>query len=460
MLLASTEITLLHLPNELLAKIGGNLLWFQLRSMRLSCKTLCDAMDPSFHECFILNGSAVVRKLPESLHLFEDIANGRSKWPRYAKQVVVRTGPKALEMQMERSSSMGELERTALLKMALRSMKNVCTVSWSVSHNDVPWICEAIQHALPGIPLLEKLNISISIQSSKAEVHISEISGLKHLKIDDWGQRCPLGPQVLEVVARSPELTSLQLPRHKSYSAIWPIFNSPTGRSVRLTQLRTHTVTEELLAYLVTYSGLETLALDGVDAGSTQASNELADSFFNIALPRHAESLVELAFTAGYESSWSFGTHNVHSILGLHRLQKLHVSVNWADIFEPRNRTQGEWNPKITGNVVHLLLDTAPHLPTLATVSISHAADESNRGARCGNPRQAHNKLMSQGIQSSVETFRTEVPSALQVWAPGGIRQQVGISHEQVGEESTGSHRQIFAYRCPPPQVYPIPIGF
>ncbi|KAJ7769532.1 hypothetical protein B0H16DRAFT_1518143 [Mycena metata] len=448
MLHVPIEITILHLPNELLTNIGGNLHWFQLRNMRLSCKTLCDAMDPIFHKCFILNGSAVVLKLPESLRLFEDMAKGRSKWPQYAKEVVVRTGSKTLEKQIY-SSWVGPFQYTELLEMALRSMKNICTVSWRVSNKDVPWICEALQRTLPFIPLLAKLNISIDIQSRNAEVCIAGVSGLKHLKINDWGQRCPLGPQVSDIVAQSPELTSLHLPGHRSYSVVWPIFNSAISKSVRLTQLTTHTVATELLTYLASYSGLEMLALNGVDAGNRQASDELAYCFFTTVLPHHAETLVNLSCTAGYESNWSFGTHNVASLLSLHRLQRLRVSVNAADVFDPINRTQRKRNIKTIDNNVHLLLRSVHHLPSLECVSITYGAAQGNRNARCGNPRQTHAKLMEEGIQISVEAFKTEVPSALQVWAPGGIYHQVNIFDEQVCAESTGSHRQIFAYRHP-----------
>jgi hypothetical protein len=59
-----------------------------------------------------------------------------------------------------------------------------------------------------------------------------------------------------------------------------------------------------------------------------------------------------------------------------------------------------------------------------------------------------HNWHMRSGIKSSVETFHTDVPSALEASASGGIYTQVRISDEQPCANSSGLCRTIFGYRC------------
>ncbi|KAJ6563122.1 hypothetical protein DFH09DRAFT_880034, partial [Mycena vulgaris] len=93
-------------------------------------------------------------------------------------------------------------------------------------------------------------------------------------------------------------------------------------------RLSTNTVTKELLTYLESYSGLQTLVLVGVDAGTREASDELAETLFGGVLDRHADTLYDRAFTAGYENNWSFKGRSVDFLVGLHKLETLCVSVN------------------------------------------------------------------------------------------------------------------------------------
>ncbi|KAJ7850335.1 hypothetical protein B0H13DRAFT_2401352, partial [Mycena leptocephala] len=106
----------------------------------------------------------------------------------------------------------------------------------------------------------------------------------------------------------------------------WPtLWGSPP---IRLKKITTNHVTTDLLAYLSLYSGVETMNLLDVDGGSLDASNHLANTFFNTVLPCHANSLIQLRCPARYESLWSFGSHNAGAVIGLHNLEILGMSVN------------------------------------------------------------------------------------------------------------------------------------
>ncbi|KAJ7173206.1 hypothetical protein C8R46DRAFT_991023 [Mycena filopes] len=169
------------------------------------------------------------------------------------------------------------------------------------------------------------------------------------------------------------------------------------GAQLRLKDLCVSTtISAELLTYLASYTGLERLALVRADGGSRPKADSLADMFFGKVLPRHAETLVELACAAGYESRWSVGAHNIDAICNLPKLRSLAVSVNGAGVcgVEPGC------------NAVDLLLNNVTtRLPSLQTLSISSASAQNMRGARCGNPIIAHRRRMNAAITSALLNF-------------------------------------------------------
>ncbi|KAJ6523096.1 hypothetical protein DFH09DRAFT_877892, partial [Mycena vulgaris] len=104
------------------------------------------------------------------------------------------------------------------------------------------------------------------------------------------------------------------------------VWNMLEKTSLRLADISAGRVTDELLSYLASYSGIEHLELQRPDGDD--ASVNLAGTFFEAVLPSYAESPVELSCAAGYESGWSFGTHNVDGISQLRNLKSLEMSVN------------------------------------------------------------------------------------------------------------------------------------
>ncbi|KAJ7697348.1 hypothetical protein B0H17DRAFT_1051970 [Mycena rosella] len=402
--------------------------------MRLSCKALCDAADLAFYGLLMVSDRALIHLLPEKTRTLEDIVRGESKWTRYA--TVVRISTSGTQIPVE------EREYSELLSAAIKSMRNVRAVTLVVAGADVQWVREAVQPALPELPLFAELDI---VLRRTVQMHIAGISGLKRLSLNAMGERDSLGDQVAQIVAQSPQLTSLHLLGQVDYSAVGPILTSPKCWGVHLKQLTINTVTSTLLAYLKSYSGLEQLALVGGE-GSREASDRLADYFFQSVLLRHANTLVDLKVTARYESRWSFGTHNIDSLLNLHQLKSLGVSVSGEDVLEGGDGIQRELKAKTTGNAVHLLLDNFHHLPALETVLICSAPSEGDRRGQRGTGRIQHESRMLREIMSSVEAFRTEIASSVRVM---GTYKQVVVSDEAVDTESSVP-RQLFAYQRPP----------
>ncbi|KAJ6536292.1 hypothetical protein B0H19DRAFT_1079797 [Mycena capillaripes] len=87
------------------------------------------------------------------------------------------------------------------------------------------------------------------------------------------------------------------------------------GSQIKLTEIATNFVTKEIFEYLRSYSGIEKLKCGY--SGSRDKFDRLADTFATV-LPRHATSVVELSYPAGYESRFGFGTHNVDNQTRVH----------------------------------------------------------------------------------------------------------------------------------------------
>jgi hypothetical protein len=82
--------------------------------------------------------------------------------------------------------------------------------------------------------------------------------------------------------------------------------NHDSDSRTKITEITTNVITQDLLAYLASYSGIRKLALKAPDGGSRVQSDRLADMFFEAVLPRHGTTLTDLSCPAAYESQFSF----------------------------------------------------------------------------------------------------------------------------------------------------------
>ncbi|KAJ6479729.1 hypothetical protein C8R45DRAFT_1076574 [Mycena sanguinolenta] len=205
------------------------------------------------------------------------------------------------------------------------------------------------------------------------------------------------------------------------WSAGWRLLHS-TRHNMKLTEITTNVITRELFGYLASFSGLQKVTLGSPDGGNLDASNRLADAFFETVLPRHA-----------YESRFSFGTHNVHVLLLLRNLTNLEMSVNGGAVRRNRagstthvdeNGTTHITYPQVGSSargipaeadqadvtpVVTLLLQTAASLPALRKLTISAAETEYQRGW-WGVTKLDHRGAINAALMNAVEGFRTDVP--------------------------------------------------
>jgi hypothetical protein len=202
--------------------------------------------------------------------------------------------------------------------------------SWE-AHKGVPiWLTNVIFDYLDTLPSLGDLQVQVD----GIALPLDWLSGLRSLKMTTpYWKKCQVVQQVSQIVTQSySSLTTLHVYGCDDWSELWSTMRHNTDLQIRLKDISTNVINPDFLAYIASYSGIEKLTLMGPDGGSLAKSDRLANMFFQTVLPRHAESLVELACSARYEGNWSFGTHNSGVIWTLSRLTSLEMSVNSEDV--------------------------------------------------------------------------------------------------------------------------------
>ncbi|KAF7311889.1 F-box domain-containing protein [Mycena indigotica] len=415
-------------PAEILTEIGSHLDPSSQRTARLTSRALNAALEPLVLRLFPLN----VHLLSKSgaLELMADIVAGRSNWPRYAKtlQVLRRWDPK---QGMAPEDGDVVKAQQAMLPQVLEKMSGIRSVYWCIRDRDFVWMHTAVQGALMSFPVLENLDVQI-MKPEMLAVNIAAIRNLKTLTVTAYAshpEESPIEKQVAKVVSQSRRLVSLHL-MHWDHDCVW----TSLPADIPLTTLHTDSVTPGLLRYLASHSGMTDVDLY-VHANSAAAANALAATFFASVLPRHAPTLVSLAFRSSYESNWSIGPQSIDVFRDLHlpRLTHLNVIVNKADLV----------GAAAEHNAVAMALNLIPRLPALKMLQIGYSSSEGTRRARCGNPRLMHGRAMRDAISTAVGEFRAATDAGfagveLRAWgSPSGVY-DLGLVSSSLDAAGTG----------------------
>jgi hypothetical protein len=104
---------------------------------------------------------------------------------------------------------------------------------------------------------------------------------------------------------------------------IWKVF---LAEGIRLTELSTNAVSDELVEFVASSSGLRSLHLSIL---GSQRTDGTAERFFCYALPMHHHTLRSLDLSVKYESNsgWCFSEANTSSILGCLKLHDLSITL-------------------------------------------------------------------------------------------------------------------------------------
>ncbi|KAJ7491345.1 hypothetical protein B0H11DRAFT_2008761 [Mycena galericulata] len=458
---------LVNLSVEVLEEIGGKLSQKDHANLRAVCKDLDAAMRRLFFSCLVLRLNQL--RSESGLRFLKALATGETGWSSYARTLRMKPGKE------DEESDISDTEMQSLLASTLRDLVNIDKVVWGMKESSPEWQRRAICDFLNGLPALEELQLLI-----QGTVDLSSLrpSGIRKMTIKNpsWGrgafhfgvtEKSPMYQDLSKMIAQN-RLASLRLEASAEWETVWSMLRAKTDSRSHLTEITTSVVTPELFAYLTSYSGLRKLSLIHPDGGSREASDRLADMFFETVLPHHAASLVELSCAAGYESRWSFGTHNVDVISQLDNLKTLEMSINAGEsrLIDPSEEEQfidpesGEkyMIARIGISVeikqadiyptVGLLLNTAATLPKLLDLTIASAETESNRGAWCGNGRIHHTGAVEQAIEKAIQTFTSNVPCPAIVRAGYHAYQLHPVNVEGLIDAKSRSGQEILlAYR-------------
>ncbi|KAJ7611917.1 hypothetical protein DFH06DRAFT_1308244 [Mycena polygramma] len=416
---------ILDLSAELFEEIGCKLVQKDCGNFRAVCKASGGAVEHLFFSSLVLTTEKV--RTEAGIEFLTAIARGETGWPAYIHTLRIEFAAQSAQQAHELDLSGAQIQA---IRAALAAMRNIRTVAWKTSQSNPEWERTIICGFLNALHGLDELRLSMEIHHV-VDLSLPVLSGVKKLKIEDrvrrphWGPGEPAAPPVLHEISRqltpNHKLTTLHLDGSIGWGELWTLLSA---RGIHLTEITTSILTLSLFMYLASYSGVQKLNLKA-DGGSRDASDRLADAFYETALAPHASSLIALSCPAVYESRWSFGSHNAAQFAALRGVTSLEVSVNAGEL--PRvkpvsRRSAGAKTPIITRGeqveavqdkinaVVMDLLTTGGSLPALRSLVILSADTDRNRGAWCGNGQINHRSAVNSAIKNAVQKFRSDVP--------------------------------------------------
>jgi hypothetical protein len=112
---------------------------------------------------------------------------------------------------------------------------------------------------------------------------------------------------------------------------LWVAF-SQSGICLEELEVGLSAMTDSLIDYLASFSGLKKLKLSIPDFGNQASSEESAVKFWSNGFPNHVDTLQDFSLHACYDGQWCFGRHNHSLIAKCIKLEQLTIGVLPRDI--------------------------------------------------------------------------------------------------------------------------------
>ncbi|KAK7043931.1 hypothetical protein VNI00_008097 [Paramarasmius palmivorus] len=146
-------------------------------------------------------------------------------------------------------------------------------------------------------------------------------SKLKHLRLGLFqGNLTPSS------ISHLRSLTSLELLDVRMvFSNIWDALHQ---ENIYLREISVPAVNDSFLRYISSYSGIRKLHYHSLGAPIEVVDNSMADMLYDQVLPRHAETLEDLALHSSFEGRWSVGERNLGALQSCTELRSLGLSIN------------------------------------------------------------------------------------------------------------------------------------
>ncbi|THU97570.1 hypothetical protein K435DRAFT_965385 [Dendrothele bispora CBS 962.96] len=208
------------------------------------------------------------------------------------------------------------------------------------------------------------------------------LSSITHLSIGGWS--IDILP---DIPIHFPNLTSLsvRIGRRSGHGLKW-LFDSLSFNDIRLRSIVFDKFTEDMLDYISSYSGIETLSFIGPNWYSERPEYGFtAERFYGEILGLHRDSLVKLEVLPTFEGEWCFGEDNLEAIGRCEKLRYLGVRLRSAGIYVDPNfdlwffeQLTNESTPNLVYTLLDMINTNLPHLQSLH-IDSPHFGDSSTR---------------------------------------------------------------------------------
>ncbi|ESK84097.1 hypothetical protein Moror_11439 [Moniliophthora roreri MCA 2997] len=277
-----------------------------------------------------------------------------------------------------------------LLPRVLSSFVNLASVEWTIPHYDPEWAHALVINTIATLPLLSNLSLEFVWNYHKphaSPLNLSPFHNLKSFSLK--GSFRDLEENVLRpirgLLKNNADLSTLSLDFTKSSSSTeadldqfitsWSpkvlakanlkhlrlglfqgtltpsslshlrslsslelldarmvvsanIWDALHQEKIHLREIVVPAVNDSFLRYIGSYSGIRKLHYHSVGAPIERADSTLADMFYEQVLPRHTDTLEDLAIHPRFEGRWSFGERNAKVLRQCTVLMSLGVSLD------------------------------------------------------------------------------------------------------------------------------------
>ncbi|KAJ7712880.1 hypothetical protein B0H16DRAFT_1899755, partial [Mycena metata] len=278
------------------------------------------------------------------------------------------------------------------LRLAIESLKNLNIVEWTIQDADLLWAQTVVIETLNTMSSVQCLNLTDAMIKTDHFAALPPLSNLRDLVLssrNSWSSRGEFLPWLQRGVRASRELKILGLDDSRGPEQLWETLKQ---ENIRLQILNIPEMTEHVLEYLASYSGLLVLQV-GI------MYDRFGDQFFSDVLPKHVESLLVLRCPGYSEGACSFGPKNITLISEMHQLQVLEMTVTEEDMSRRETPVAGD-------DIVWQFLEMTTMMPDLEEIAILPAV--SNMSARCGNAAKRHIRTVRLRIGDTIDTFAKE----------------------------------------------------
>ncbi|KAF7311866.1 hypothetical protein MIND_00197400 [Mycena indigotica] len=430
------------LPLEILEKITAvpTLSTAEQRCARETCRLLKSALDPEFYGVFPLNCAIMASR--DALQILQSLQPSREMWNKYARVLHIRWSRKSSEKfpcvvdpQAINDSEPDKDKKVELTTEFLHTMDRIDGVHWDVSFCIPIWLHRAVQETFaPRLPAITSLTLDMRETNPRflplfdlSHFGVENVRILRYKGIGGYPPKdSQIGTQLAHVVkSANSNLSVLDIHRlHANdsnlvWKALIGLFENQEESlmpELKLEELRTDTITFELIRFLAMYRGIGIKCLHLQEDGYNCVlgrTDSLLDLFNRHILPRHATILQRLSFGSVYESRWSFGNHWARRLPrlihkgGLLKLTELAVSLNEKGVIDPSVYGRQTLDSDNGPPMVHTLLSLVPSFPRLERLSISISIPQGYRkSSGCGTHRWTHISRMRNSIVQDIQDFR------------------------------------------------------